>query len=87
LSSRSQRGGAQKTVDCGPWGTDAGTPPLFGSIGLHLGNPIGDDREAARRGIAAQARRRDFGGSKVVTQQFGKIRDSPVLHSRRDFLR
>src|SRR3984893_14107498 len=84
LSNRSQPSGAQKPVDRGLWGTNAGTPPFLGSIRLNLGNAFANDREATRRDIAAQACRRDLGGGKFVAQQSGKIRDRTLLHPRRD---
>jgi len=87
LADGSNPNGAQKAVDGGLRGTNPGTPPFFGSIGLHLGNAIGDDRKTAWCDIAAQARRRDFGGRELLAQQRGQIRDRAALHPRRDFLR
>ena len=84
---RGDPGRAQKAFDCRRRRPDAGPAPLLGAIRLSRGNPLGNDRETARRYIPAHLGRRDLGGGELVAQQPGEVADRAALHSRRNLLR
>ena len=87
LRDRGKAGGAQETVDRLLRCADPGAAALFIALGLARGNTVGDDREAARRHEAAQARGRRSGWPRACRGSGRRGRRSHGAAARRDFLR
>ncbi len=84
---RAEPGRAQEPLDRLRRRADPRPAPFLAAVGLGRRNALGDDRQPARRHIAAHTRGRDLGRGELVAHQPSEILDGAALHPRRDFLR